>query len=372
MKAVTFLVKPASSLCDLCCRYCFYDDVSARRQVKSMGLMTRDTAERLIAAGFKAVGPGGRVQYLFQGGEPTLAGLDFFRSFVETAEKYCPSDVRLSWSIQTNGMRLTEQWCAFFREHGFLVGLSVDGTRGLHDRFRLDPQGKGTWRRVVQALEQLDRSGVETNLLCVVTGPAARSPQKLYNALRSFGEHPLQLIPCLDPMGSGRGTMEYSLTPRDYGRFLCNVFDCWYRDWMAGVYVSIRTFDDYLRLMMGMAPGSCAAAGRCGNYLVVEGDGSLYPCDFFVLDEWRLGSIWEDTVEQALASSASRAFQEQGAHRPPRCKACVHAPLCRGGCPRDWDLSGPDPVNSYCEAFHSFLDYAAPRLRRVAEWLARQ
>ena len=214
MNAVTFLVKPASGLCDLCCRYCFYDDVSDRRQVKSMGLMTQETASRLIDAGFEAVQPGGTVQYLFQGGEPTLVGLDWLRAFVQNAKDRCPPGVRLCWSIQTNGMCLDEQWCAFFREHGFLVGLSVDGTRGLHDRFRLDPHGKGTWRRAVQALEQLDKSGVETNLLCVVTGPAARSPHKLYSALRSLGEHPLQLIPCLDPMENS-GSMDYSLAPRD-------------------------------------------------------------------------------------------------------------------------------------------------------------
>lgn len=369
MNAVTFLVKPASGLCDLCCRYCFYDDVSDRRQVKSMGLMTQETASRLIDAGFEAVQPGGTVQYLFQGGEPTLVGLDWLRAFVQNAKDRCPPGVQLCWSIQTNGMCLDEQWCAFFREHGFLVGLSVDGTRGLHDRFRLDPHGKGTWRRAVQALEQLDKSGVETNLLCVVTGPAACSPHKLYSALRSLGEHPLQLIPCLDPMENS-GAMDYSLAPRDYGRFLCSLFDCWYRDWAAGIYVSIRVFDDYLRLMLGMEPGSCASAGHCGNYLVVEGDGGLYPCDFFVLDEWRMGSIWENTVRQALVSPAGRAFQAQGARRPPVCKTCVHEPLCRGGCPRDWDFSGPEPVNRYCEAFRCFFDYAAPRLRRVARQLS--
>ena len=371
MKSVTFMVKPASSRCNLRCGYCFYDDVSEQRQLKSMGRMTEETALRLIAAGYEAGDADGTMQILFQGGEPTLAGLDFFRFFVEAAERRRPPGVRLGWSIQTNGMLLTEEWAALLRDHGFLVGLSLDGTRGLHDRYRTDPQGKGTWHRALRALELLNRAEVETNLLCVVTGPAARSPQKLYSSLRKLGDYPLQFIPCLDPLQAARGTLPYSLTPRDYGRFLCLLFDCWYRDWEAGACVSVRSFDDCLRLLLGLPPGSCAAAGRCGNYLVVEGDGSLYPCDFFVLDEWRLGNIRDTAVEAALASPAGLAFQRRGESRPQPCGTCPYAAVCRGGCPRDWAFSGAGPEHYYCEALRAFFSHALPRLQRVAQQLRR-
>ena len=183
MKQLTFLVKPASSLCQLRCRYCFYEDVAQCRETQNMGIMTRETAENLLRAAAQAAQSGDVIQITFQGGEPTLAGLDFFRDFVALERELIPSGVTVSHSIQTNGMVVTAEWAEFFKEHQFLVGLSLDGARDFHDALRVDPQGKGTWNRAVAALEQLDKAGVETNLLCVITGPMARSPQKVYQSL---------------------------------------------------------------------------------------------------------------------------------------------------------------------------------------------
>lgn len=366
MKNLTFLIKPASSLCDMACRYCFYDDVSDSRQCKSMGLMTRDTARRLVQAGFQDLEEGGRVQFFFQGGEPTLAGLEFFRHFLDLERELCPPGVTAENAIQTNGMTLDREWAAFLAQNGFLVGLSLDGTRELHDRYRLDPRGRGSWDRAAAALKLLEEAGAETNLLCVVTGPMARRAQRVYRSLKGLGSHPLQFIPCLDPLEGERGRMDYSLTPQAYGQFLCGLFDCWYQDWQRGQYVSIRTFDDYIRLLLGMAPGSCAAAGICGSYLVVEGDGSLYPCDFYVLDQWRLGNIREMSPAQALSSPLSREFLAQGARRPAECGACPYLAVCRGGCRRDWVQRGPEWGNYYCQAFQTFFAYALPRLRQAA------
>ena len=366
MKHLTFLVKPASSLCGLRCRYCFYEDVSDSRQQKTMGMMAPETVRRLLTAGAEAVGENGSLQITFQGGEPTLAGLDFYRSFLALERELCPPSLTIRHSIQTNGMALDREWARFLKEHHFLVGLSLDGFRDLHDRNRVDPAGKGTWSRAVGALALLDEAGVETNLLCVVTGALARSPQKAYQSLKKLWGHPLQFIPCLDPLEGERGGTPYSLTPEGYGRFLCGLFDCWYRDWAAGEYVSIRLFDDYLRLLAGMAPSTCAASGACGSYLVVEGDGSLYPCDFFVLDQWYMGNLHTCSVEQALNSEAGRRFQAQGQLRPEPCSACPYFPVCRGGCRRDWEGSGPETRNYYCPAFRQFFNYALPRLRQAA------
>lgn len=368
MKSATFLIKPASSLCNMRCRYCFYHDIASLRQAPSMGIMAQDTAKTLIQQAFAAVEPGGYLQFTFQGGEPTLAGLEFFREFVRLEKELGRSSVTVGHAIQTNGLVLDDQWAAFLKENHFLVGLSIDGNEFFHDANRLDAQGKGTWDRVCGALACLDRHQVETNLLCVVTGPVAKNPQKIYRSLRSLGNHPLQFIPCLDPMEEDRGDEGYSLKPQAYGNFLRGLFDCWYRDWKLGNYVSIRLFDDYLRILMGMAPSTCAAAGSCGNYLVVEGDGSLYPCDFYVLDQWKIGSIGDLTVEQALTAPASRRFLEEGRRRPQACRSCPYGFLCRGGCKRDWTDRGE---NYYCEAFRSLFAYSLPRLREMAQAASR-
>ena len=369
MDHLTLLIKPASSLCNLRCRYCFYEDVSDSRQIKSMGRMTGETVRQLLTAGVQAVGEQGTIQITFQGGEPTLAGLDFYRSFLELERELCPPAVQISHSIQTNGMTLDGEWAAFLGEHGFLVGLSLDGTREIHNALRVDPQGKGTWDRAARALALLDQAGTETNLLCVVTGQLARSPQKVYQSLKKLGEHPLQFIPCLDPLEAPRGSMPYSLAPERYGTFLCGLFDAWYRDLEAGRYVSVRLFDDYLRILAGMPPSTCAAAGICGSYLVVEGDGSLYPCDFFVLDEWRLGNIHTVSMEEALSSEKSRLFLAQSRERPQPCGGCAYFGICRGGCRRDWTGLGPDGTNYYCSAYRRFFGYALPRLRQAAKAL---
>lgn len=214
-------------------------------------------------------------------------------------------------SIQTNGICLDEEWASFFKTNSFLVGVSLDGTRENHDLYRMDAAGQGTWDKVTSAIALLDAYGVETNLLCVVTGQLARKPQRAFKSLCELGRHDLQFIPCLDPLDT-IGGQAYSLTPEHYGRFLCGVFDAWYDQLQRGNYVSVRNFEDYLRILLGMPPTSCASSGSCGHYLTVEGDGSLYPCDFYVLDEWKLGDLSHCTVEDALDSPVSRMFLEQG------------------------------------------------------------
>lgn len=265
MKHNTFLVKPASSLCSLRCRYCFYGDVSSSRSCKSMGLMTRETARELIEKAFAATEDGGSIHFLFQGGEPTLAGLDFFRFFLET-EQAQHRRVQVSHSIQTNGICLDEAWAVFFREHGFLVGLSLDGTREHHDLYRLTPAGEGTWETVTRSLALLDRAGVETDLLCVVTGQLAKKPQRAFRSLCSLGQHNLQFIPCLDPLDSDGG-QAYSLTADQYGRFLCGVFDVWYQQLQQGRYVSVRSLSLPRplpgRLQAGLGPDRRQPALRC-------------------------------------------------------------------------------------------------------------
>ena len=224
MRSVNLLIKPASSRCNLRCRYCFYEDEAQNRTQQDMGMMTAETAERLLAEAYALAEPGGTVSFAFQGGEPTLAGLDFFRRFTALARERKPSGVRSVFSIQTNGILLDESWAEFFHREGFLVGLSLDGFEALHDGNRVDARGAGTWKLLVEKVRLLQDHQVETNALCVVTGACAKRAGRVYRSLRELGFAYLQFIACLDPLGMERGKMAYSLLPEEYGTFLCQLF----------------------------------------------------------------------------------------------------------------------------------------------------
>lgn len=362
MDTVSMLIKPASGRCDLRCKYCFYEDVSEHRQDHDLGLMTEQTAELMIAQAMDCARH--RVSFAFQGGEPMVRGLPFFQRFMELERKYLRPGLTVEHSIQTNGTLIDEDWARFFRDNRFLVGLSLDGTKDLHDANRVDPRGKGTWNTVTRALALLQKWQVDVNLLCVVTGPAARRGQAVYQNLKRLGGRYLQFIPCLDPLEEERGGHPFSLTPERYGKFLCTVFDLWYQDWERGDYVSIRLFDDYVHLLAGQNAGTCATAGTCGRYFVVEGDGSVYPCDFFVLDQWRMGRLGEQTLAELAESETALRFCREGRGAPRECGDCQWLPLCNGGCRRDW--IGMDR-NYHCAALRTFFAYAYPRLRQMAE-----
>ena len=308
MPPLTVMVKPVSGACNMRCRYGFYADEAAVRCGQSAAGMTRPEAETLIRSAFAAAEPGAQVSFSFQGGEPTLAGLDFFRFFMAKAAELRPARVHINYALQTNGLVLNDEWAEFLAANQVLVGISLDGTKELHDNTRLDAKGKGTWNRVTAALHVLQKHDVEVNLLCVVNRAVARSPQKVYASLKKLGVRHLQFIACLDPIEGERGAQPWALTPEAYGKFLCGLFDVYYRDWVNGDYTSVRLFDDYIHMAMGMPAGICATSGSCGAYFVVEGDGTVYPCDFYCLDEWEMGRIGEQSIPELANSEKARLF----------------------------------------------------------------
>ena len=373
MSFINLLIKPASSLCNLRCRYCFYADEAQNRAFPSMGFMTEETADCLIRQAFKAAGSDGAISFAFQGGEPTLAGLPFFRHFVEKVSEYRKQDVyqhvRIFYSIQTNGTLLTKEWAAFLGQNRFLTGLSIDGQRSLHDRYRLDADGKATWSRVLNAKSLLEEAGASCNALCVVTGPAAEDAEGVYRRLKSLGFRYQQYIACLDPIGSKKGQQEYSLTPEAYGAFLCQLFDLWFEDWARGNYHSIRLFDDYVHILLGDGASTCATCGRCGSYFVVEGDGSVYPCDFFALNKWKMGNLKEKSLAELKTSQAAERFKslgEERSRRPVECPSCPYRQVCRGGCKNDWYSDQKGVHNYFCPSFQKLLDHAMPGLIHIA------
>lgn len=374
MKHINYLIKPASSLCNLRCKYCFYENEAENRSQKSMGIMSQETVDALLAQAFSEIEPGGTVSFAFQGGEPTLAGLDYFQAFTRKARTLCPPGVTLRFAVQTNGTLLNEQWARFFHNEHFLVGISLDGFKDLHDMHRLDAGGHGSWGSAMKGLQLLKKHSVEVNALCVVTGRCARSPGKVYRELKKQGFQYMQFIACLDPIGEERGRMPYSLTPEAYGKFLCGVFDLWYADWEAGEYHSVRLFDDYVHILLGDGASTCAACGTCGAYFVVEGDGSVYPCDFFVLDDWRMGKVGETSLAELAVCDTAKRFLTWGKEKPAECGQCRWSRICNGGCKNDWVQLPEGSRNYYCRAFRLLLDHGYSRLVNIAraEYAARQ
>ena len=370
MESLHIMLKPASGQCNLRCSYCFYHDLVGKREQGSYGLMGEDTLEAVVQ---KALGEATRrCTIAFQGGEPTLAGLGFFRRTVDLQRRYNVRRIPIENSIQTNGLLLDEEWAAFLGENHFLVGISLDGTRETHDCNRRDPLGEGTFHRVMGAIRLLEKHGVDFNVLTVVNRQTAAHAERIYRFYQRSRLGYLQFIPCLDPIGEEAGGHPYSLGPADYGRFLCRLFDLWYQDALAGVAPSIRQFENYVEMLLGYPPEACGMAGACGVQYVVEADGSVYPCDFYVLDGFRLGNLREDSFAQVDRRREELGFLPQSRAVAAPCRGCPWFPLCRGGCRRYRPLlpDGSLGVSAFCESYRAFFAHALPRLQELARLAA--
>lgn len=345
MPPVSFLVKPASGLCNLSCRYCFY-----RSGEHARGIMDDSVARTLVRRAFAYAD--GSVAFAFQGGEPTLAGLPFFERFVALCREYNVRSLPVSFSMQTNGLLLDDAFCAFLAGNGFLTGLSFDGTPELNDSLR------GRSADVLAAAGRLSRAGADFNVLTVVSSELASRGAEVYDSLAGAGFGFLQFIPCLPPAGGGFGE-GFAPSPAAYGSFLCDIFDRWYADWKRGKYVSIRYFDNLVNIILGRGAEMCSLHGRCSNQLVVESDGSVYPCDFFVDETHRLGSISDGILRLSSAASGFTAAEPL----PEHCKGCRFTRLCMGGCRRERGLSG---ATELCGGLRAFFAHSEKRLLAVA------
>ena len=366
MPALSLLIKPASGNCNMRCRYCFYADELDNREIRSYGKMSVDTMRTIVD---KAMEYGDyECTIAFQGGEPTLAGLDFYRDLVAyvTAHEN-PKKLKIHYALQTNGYLINEEWAAFLGENHFLVGVSLDGLKEIHDRYRLDAAGKGTYQRVISAIRLLEKYQVEYNILTVVTAATARNGQKIYNYFKKnhFGYQ--QYIECLDPIGEEPGQHEYSLTPEKYGEFLKSMFDAWYLDMRSGTYVYNRYFENLMMIMAGQQPESCNMRGVCGKQWVFEADGSVYPCDFYALDQWRLGNIQENSFEEMDEKRDELGFIQWSMRQQEDCQKCRWFGLCRNGCRRNREPVTAEHTNRnyFCKSYQMFFEYAYPRLEEI-------
>ena len=369
------LIKPASGACNLRCRYCFYADEMACRSVASRPFMTAEQIDVIIGRALDRVSgftdPRARTLSLgFQGGEPTLAGLDFFREAVASAARRNTGNIPISWFLQTNGTLIDGEWAEFLAKNHFLVGLSLDGTPDMHDKNRLSAAGKGTHASVLRAARYLREAGAEFNILTVLTGDNARSPEKLYNYYKKQGFVWQQFIPCIAPLEDGNSdTASHALSAGRYGDFLCRLFDLWYADIMAGKHIYNREFENWIGILAGVEPEDCGMRGICSEQYLIEADGSVYPCDFYALDEYAIGNILTESFDEIDEKREKTGFIAGSARLPAECHECRWAPLCRGGCRRNRDENGK---NRFCGAYRQLFDHAAPRMVILADAVRRQ
>ena len=361
---VSVMVKPVGAACPLACDYCYY------RQ-HSSGKMSLELLERVVSEAFASNDGDDGVVFNWHGGEPLLAGLDFFREAVRLQRQYAGGRA-FSNTLQTGGTLLDAAWASFFRDEHFLIGLSVDGPRDLHDRFRRDSSGGPTFDRVIRGLEWLRAYGVEFNTLSSVNAASEGRGKEVYRFLKGLGSRYMQFLPVSDP-----GRRE-NVSPRGFGQFMCDIFDDWVSRDVGKVFVNL--FDATLAAWCGLTPGTCTACETCGGTALVEHNGDVFPCDHCT--EVRLGNIRELSLKEMVTSAAATRFSTGKRETlPARCAGCPYRPLCGGECPAHRQAlpaaSAPngtaagERLNSLCEGYRLFYSHTGPAMRTMRDLYLR-
>ena len=355
------LIKPASAVCNLDCAYCFYLDREAD-PYKSLPArrMSDDTLERLVDTYLFYSYP--ESVFAFQGGEPTLAGPAFFEKLVEFEKRHGRNGQAVSNALQTNAILIDDTWCGIFRETNWLIGVSIDGPEEVHDRYRFNKAGHGTWRKVMDGIGTLQRNKVEFNVLCVLSQANVEKPRETYRFFRSLGIDYVQYIPLAEFDASGN-PLPFTITPQQYGRFLCETFDLW---WPERRKVRIRFFDNLAEALAGRKPGNCTMHETCDSYVVVEYNGDIYPCDFFVESPWKLGNINVDSWPEIARRRLRYEFAAKKTLPHPECQVCEYQSVCHGGCPklRHGRNRRFEDLDYFCAAYKMIFAKAVGPLRK--------
>ncbi|MGC8863515.1 MAG: anaerobic sulfatase maturase [Armatimonadota bacterium] len=356
------LVKPAGPDCNLRCNYCFY-----RQKAGLFGGKLHRMAERTLESLISQCMSMGVTTFSWQGGEPALMGLDFFKKIVELEIKYGAPGTSVANAFQTNGTLLTADWARFFADYNFLVGLSIDGPAHLHDHYRKDTSGRGTHQRVMDAAKLLRDYGVEFNILALVNNVNVRDPDAVWDFFKANEFAFLQFVPCVEPGGKGEAA-PFSITAQEFGEFLVAVFGRWVEDFPN---TSVRDFDDMLAHELGMTPGTCTVSEQCGSYVVIEHNGDVFACDFFVTARWRLGNILETPFADIVASDRLREFAEAKSAYGKACQTCDYLPWCYGGCQKHRIVLGGELTEPsyFCKSYKMLFAHALPRMPELAQRL---
>lgn len=394
------MAKPTGSTCNIDCTYCFYLHKEGLLHQERHTHMSDEVLENFIRQYIDSQ-DGEQVVFSWQGGEPTLMGLDYFQKIVKFQQQYQKAGQRIENDLQTNGILIDDKWAAFLKEHHFLVGLSIDGPRELHDRYRLTRSGKPTFDKVMDGVAALKRHGVPFNALVTVNRTNALFPLEVYHFLtRELGATYIQFNPCVEPVdftrtapqfwhddtipvtGSRRAkpgdldsiVTDWSVDPDDWGLFLIAVFEEWVNHDLGRVQVNL--FETAVAQTMGMASQICVTSEFCGKGLAIEKNGDIYSCDHYVYPEYRLGNIDTTQLSHMAFSERQQAFGfGKRDTLPAYCKACPYLKLCWGECPKNRIVRAPDGelgLNYLCPGIKAFFDYAQPIVVGIATILQGQ
>jgi uncharacterized protein len=383
------LAKPIGPICNLDCKYCFYLEKESLYPNVDKWAMPADVLESYIRQYIEAHDTP-VVNFAWQGGEPTLLGVDYFRKLVEIQRRYA-NGKQIQNAFQTNGVLLNDAWAELLKESGFLIGLSIDGPRALHDAYRVDKGGQPTFDKVMRGMEVLKRHGVEFNTLTTVHRGNADEPVEVYRFLRDNGSGFMQFIPIVERIASKStadglhlispsfhgpaGVAPWSVEPKQFGHFLCGIFDEWVRNDVGRVFVQL--FDVSLEMWAGLEASLCVFRRQCGAALAIEHCGDLYSCDHFVYPENRLGNIMESPLEALVNSDQQRSFGEAKETTLPKyCRECDVRFACNGECPKHRFLTTPDGepgLNYLCAGYKMFFHHIDPYMRfMVGELMAHR
>ena len=359
------MAKPIGPLCNLACDYCYYLGKTSLFPTGERYRMSDGVLEAHIRA-FIEASPGPLVYFAWHGGEPTLAGLDFFRRVLELQQRHLPSAWSCLNNLQTNGTRLDDAWCTFLAENSFAVGISIDGPARFHDRSRPDRRGLPSHGRAMRGLARLRDHGVEPDVLCTLNARTAAAPLEVYRFFLAEGVRWVQFLPVVERGADGTVT-DRSVAPEAMSAFLCTVFDEWVRHDVGRI--AVQNFAEALQVVSGQPANLCVMSETCGRVLALEHDGSVYACDHFVDPAHRLGNVTTDGLAVLVESPAQLAFgQAKKASLPGQCRSCPVLFLCNGGCPKDrfaFTSEGEPGLNHLCAGYRRSYEHMLPQLQRM-------
>lgn len=365
---VAVLWKTVSEDCNLACEYCYYSTCGG----KPGGEIQR-IEQKVLESFIKDMMQHNKqsASFAWQGGEPLLAGLDFFEEVVYLQQKYAQPHTMIVNSLQTNGTLITKEWAGFFKKHNFLIGVSLDGTEEIHNSRRVYSNGAGSFDQVMRGIRHLKEQLVEFNILTVVHEGNAGKGAEILNFYAEQGFQYIQFIPCMDFRAQQPDMPpNYLITPQEYGQFLCDIFDVWYND--GNPVISERFFDNLFRLHVGYPAESCIHGENCAQTLVLECSGDAYPCDFFINADYILGNAGNDSLGDIVHSPAYENFATLKQRLPEACKSCEYFKFCHGGCPRNRPSLAEAAVvqpDVFCESYRAIYGYSSERMQQiVSKW----
>jgi len=364
LESFSVLVKPVSADCNLACEYCFYTPKSALYPETKRHMMSDEILKEFISQFMSLVGQ--HVSFGWQGGEPLLTGLDFFQRVVTYQQQFGKPGQIVGNGFQTNATLIDDDWAKLFKRYNFLIGVSLDGPADIHDFYRLDHGGKPSYDRVMRAIDILKRHGVEYNILTLLNQKNVTQPKRIYDFFMVQGFRFFQFIPCIEKDQVTGKAASFSITPEQYGEFLCKLFDLWIGDGRPSTYM--RTFDSLLMAYAGEEMPTCVFRKNCGDYVVIEHNGDVYACDFFVEPDWFLGNLMETPLKEIINTPKFKVFREWKSQLTQKCLQCKWFSLCNGGCPKDRTALQDDVARPsyFCESYKRFFEHSHERFSRLS------